>query len=147
MVRRLAAGGRWIRTIGSWSDHRLARAHTAIGSAGLVPQCQCALLLKQQEAPSELDHTAADPGVAGKLRAGTVRPARDRIGGQPPMVMRAQICRRDLPRESWTTGPVRLNPAHDASGQVDIWLNGTEIGRVFGERELRSLFFTPAKRS
>jgi hypothetical protein len=22
---------------------------------------------------------------------------------QPPMVMRAQLCRRDLPRESWTT--------------------------------------------
>src|SRR5467141_3918427 len=31
----------------------------------LVPQCQCALLLKQQEAPSELDHAAADPSVAG----------------------------------------------------------------------------------
>ena len=27
----------------------------------------------------------------------------------PPMVMRAQICRRDLPRESWTTVQVRLN--------------------------------------
>src|ERR1700737_2714748 len=46
-------------------DHRLARAETAIGSAGAVPQCQCALLLKQQEAPGELDHAAADPGVAG----------------------------------------------------------------------------------
>src|SRR5438128_10066739 len=46
-------------------DHRLARARTAIGSTGLVPQCQCALLLKQQETPSELDHAAADPGVAG----------------------------------------------------------------------------------
>src|ERR1700732_5549300 len=46
-------------------DHRLARAETAIGSAGAVPQCQCALLLKQQEAPGELDHAAAAPGVAG----------------------------------------------------------------------------------
>src|SRR5439155_16934246 len=46
-------------------DHRLARAETAIGSAGEVPQCQCALLLKQQEAPGELDHAAADPGIAG----------------------------------------------------------------------------------
>src|SRR5438445_8486140 len=46
-------------------DHRLARAQTAIGSAGPVPQCQGALLLKQQEAPSELDHAAADPGIAG----------------------------------------------------------------------------------
>jgi hypothetical protein len=43
---------------------------------------------------------------------------------QPPMVTRTQICRRDLPLESWTTVQVRLNPAHDASGRVDIWLNG-----------------------
>src|SRR3979490_3137818 len=64
-------------------DHRLARAETAIGSAGAVPQCQCALLLKQQEAPGELDHAAADPDVAGSgeplfasLRATLVRRAR-----------------------------------------------------------------------
>jgi hypothetical protein len=43
---------------------------------------------------------------------------------EPPMVTRTQICRRDLPRESWTTVQVRLNPAHDADGRVDIWLNG-----------------------
>ena len=48
------------------------------------------------------------------------------------MVTRAQICRRDLPRESWTTVQVRLNPAHDASGQVDIWLNGTFCGTYQG---------------
>jgi hypothetical protein len=30
----------------------------SIGSAGLVPLCQCALPLKQQEAPGELDHAA-----------------------------------------------------------------------------------------
>src|ERR1700738_3543098 len=46
-------------------DHRLARAETAIGSAGAVPQCQCALLLKPQEAPGELDHAAAGPGGGG----------------------------------------------------------------------------------
>src|ERR1700759_2419724 len=46
-------------------DHRLARANTAISSSGAVPQCQCALLLKPQKAPGELDHTAADPGIAG----------------------------------------------------------------------------------
>src|SRR6202047_2429641 len=46
-------------------DHRLARAEPAIGSAGAVPQWQCALLLKQQEAPGELDHAAANPRVAG----------------------------------------------------------------------------------
>jgi hypothetical protein len=51
---------------------------------------------------------------------------------RPPMVMRAQICRRDLPRESWTTVQVRLNPAHDASGQVDIWLNGLFCGTYQG---------------
>ena len=51
---------------------------------------------------------------------------------QPPMVMRAQICRRDLSRESWTTVQVRLNPAHDASGRVDIWLNGAFCGAYQG---------------
>ena len=47
---------------------------------------------------------------------------------QPPMVMRSRICRRDLPRERWTTVQVRLNAAHDASGRVDIWLNGAFCG-------------------
>jgi hypothetical protein len=51
---------------------------------------------------------------------------------QPPMVMRAQICRRDLPRESWTTVQIRLNAAHDASGRVDIWLNGAFCGDYQG---------------
>src|SRR5207253_6512631 len=46
-------------------DHCLARATTAIGGAGAIPQCQRALLLKHQKAPGELDHGAADPGVAG----------------------------------------------------------------------------------
>ena len=50
------------------------------GGAGPVPQCQCALLLKEQKAPGELDHAAADPSVAGSgeplfppLRAALVR--------------------------------------------------------------------------
>ena len=51
---------------------------------------------------------------------------------RPPVVMRALICRRDLPRESWTTVQVRLNPAHDASGRVDIWLNGALCGAYQG---------------
>src|SRR5215471_10237145 len=46
-------------------DHGLARANTAIGGTGAIPQCQCALPLKPQKAPGELDHAAADPGVAG----------------------------------------------------------------------------------
>src|SRR5271156_5797495 len=56
---------------------------TAISSSGAVPQCQRALLLKQQKAPGELDHAAADPGVAGSgqplfptLRAALIRRAR-----------------------------------------------------------------------
>jgi len=56
-----------------------------------------------------------------------------------PMVTRAQICRRDLPRESWTTVQVRLNPAHDASGQVDIWLNGTFCGTHQGPMADRAM--------
>jgi hypothetical protein len=51
---------------------------------------------------------------------------------QPPMVTRTQICRRDLPRERWTTVQVRLNPAHDASGRVDIWLNDAFCGTYLG---------------
>jgi hypothetical protein len=52
---------------------------------------------------------------------------------QPPMVTRTQICRRDLPRESWTTVQVRLNPAHNANdGRVDIWLNGAFCGTYQG---------------
>ena len=46
--------------------------------------------------------------------------------------MREQICRRDLPRESWTTVQVRLNPAQDASGHVDIWLDGIFCGAYQG---------------
>ena len=42
-----------------------ARANTAIGGAGAIPQCWRALFLKQQKTPGELDHTAADPGVTG----------------------------------------------------------------------------------
>ena len=48
-------------------NHRLARASTAIGSAGLVPPGQCALLLKPQKAPGELDH--AGPGRCRLWRA------------------------------------------------------------------------------
>jgi len=51
---------------------------------------------------------------------------------QPPTVTRTQTCQRDLPRESWTTVQVRLNPAHDTSGRVDIWLNGTFCGTYQG---------------
>src|SRR6202045_4739478 len=50
-------------------NHRLARAGSAVGSAGPVPLCQCAVLLKPQKAPGELDHAAADPGIAGSGEA------------------------------------------------------------------------------
>ena len=51
---------------------------------------------------------------------------------QPPMVRRTKFCRRDLPRERWTTVQVRLNPAHDVSGRIDIWLNGALCGAYQG---------------
>src|SRR4051812_45986747 len=51
---------------------------------------------------------------------------------RPPMVRRVHICQSDLPRESWITVHVRLNPAHDATGQVDIWLNGSWCGSYQG---------------
>jgi hypothetical protein len=51
---------------------------------------------------------------------------------RPPVVRRVQICQRDLPRVRWTTVHVRLNPAHDTSGQVDIWLNGSLCGSYQG---------------
>src|SRR5260370_40289821 len=63
-------------------DHCLARATTAISGAGAIPHCERALLLKHQKAPGELDHAAADPGVAGSgeplfapLRAALIRRA------------------------------------------------------------------------
>jgi 2-methylisocitrate lyase-like PEP mutase family enzyme len=63
-------------------DHGLARATTAISGAGAIPHCQRALLLKHQKPPGELDHAAADPGVAGSgeplfaaLRAALIRRA------------------------------------------------------------------------
>src|SRR3954466_1726259 len=46
-------------------DHGLARATTAVGGTGAIPQCQRAVLLKHQKAPGELDHGAAHPGIAG----------------------------------------------------------------------------------
>jgi hypothetical protein len=50
----------------------------------------------------------------------------------PPMVMRTRVCRRELPREIWTTVQIRLYPAHDSSGRVDIWLNGALCGTYQG---------------
>jgi hypothetical protein len=63
-------------------DHCLARANTTVSGAGAIPHCERALLLKHQKAPGELDHAAADPGVAGSgetlfapLRAALIRRA------------------------------------------------------------------------
>src|SRR3984893_9481443 len=65
-------------------DHRPARASTAIGSAGLVPPCQCAALLKEQKAPGELDDAAAAPSVAcfGEPLFPPLRAALVRCAGQ-----------------------------------------------------------------
>src|SRR5262252_7233867 len=37
-----------------------------------------------------------------------------------------------LPREIWATVQMSLNPVHDASGRVDVWLNGTFCGAYQG---------------
>jgi hypothetical protein len=50
----------------------------------------------------------------------------------PGAVSRTQLCRADLPRESWATVNVRLMPAQDASGRADIWLNGAHCGTYRG---------------
>jgi len=50
----------------------------------------------------------------------------------PPAVTRTQICVTDLPREAWTAVSVRIFPAQDASGRVDLWLNGAHCGSYRG---------------
>jgi len=51
----------------------------------------------------------------------------------PARVKRTQICvADDVPRETWTTVNVRLLPAHDATGRVDVWLNGRACGSYSG---------------
>ena len=37
-----------------------------------------------------------------------------------------------MPRDTWTTVNVRLLPAHDATGRVDVWLNGRACGSYSG---------------
>jgi hypothetical protein len=56
------------------------RVPIRLSAVRAIPQCQRALLLKHQKAPGELDHAAADPGIAGPgeplfapLRAAFVR--------------------------------------------------------------------------
>ncbi len=56
----------------------------------------------------------------------------------PPVVRRTRFCVADLPRDSWTNVNVRLFPAQDASGRVDVWLNGMSCGSYrgpMGDRE------------
>ena len=100
----------------------------------------CRTVIHQIKQDSFKDGKSCDASPFFKIEA---RPLGDRVrffaqvsSGTPcapsPMAMRAQICSRDLPRESWTTVQVRLNPAHDVSGRVDIWLNGTFCGTYHG---------------
>ena len=107
----------------------------------------CRTVIHQIKQDSFKDGKSCDASPFFKIEA---RPLGERVrffaqvaSGTPcapsPMVTRAQICRRDLPRESWTTVQVRLNPAHDASGQVDIWLNGTFCGTHQGPMADRAM--------
>jgi hypothetical protein len=51
----------------------------------------------------------------------------------PARVKRTLICvTDDVPRETWATVNVRLLPAHDATGRVDVWLNGRACGSYSG---------------
>ncbi len=50
----------------------------------------------------------------------------------PPVVSRTRFCVADLPRDSWTNVNVRLFPAQDSSGRVDVWLNGAPCGSYRG---------------
>jgi hypothetical protein len=47
-------------------------------------------------------------------------------------VRRIQLCRAELPRERWATVNIRLMPAQDISGRVDLWLNGAHCGTYRG---------------
>ena len=51
----------------------------------------------------------------------------------PSTVKRTLLCvTDDVPRETWTTVNVRLHPAHDATGRVEVWLNGRPCGSYSG---------------
>jgi hypothetical protein len=50
----------------------------------------------------------------------------------PPVVKRTKICINDLPRETWNTVNVRILAAQDASGRLDLWLNGAHCGSYSG---------------
>jgi hypothetical protein len=100
----------------------------------------CRTVIHQIKQDSFKDGKSCDASPFFKIEA---RPLGERVRffaqvaagapcARPPAVMRAQICRRDLPRESWTTVRVHLNPAHDASGRLDIWLNGALCGTYQG---------------
>ena len=100
----------------------------------------CRTVIHQIKQDSFKDGKSCDASPFFKIEA---RPLGDRVRffaqvasgtscAPSPKVKRTHLCRRDLPRESWTTVQVRLNPAHDASGQVDMWLNDTFCGAYRG---------------
>jgi malate/lactate dehydrogenase len=68
---------------GDYSDLEGAALVMITSGAGPIAQCERALLLKHQKAPGELDHSAADPGVArsGEPLFATARAALIRRAG------------------------------------------------------------------
>jgi len=51
----------------------------------------------------------------------------------PPAVKRVRICEvEDLPVGRWARVNVRLYPMQDATGRVDLWLDGTHCGTYQG---------------
>ena len=59
----IGTGATAVQTIQEIAKTVGARGATVVGRAGLVPLGQCAVLLKPQKAPGELDHPTADPAL------------------------------------------------------------------------------------
>jgi Polysaccharide lyase len=108
-----------------------------VPAAGRQP---CRTVIHQIKQDSFKDGKSCDASPFFKIEA---RPLSERVRffaqvatgtscALPPIIVRAQICQRGLARESWTTVQVRLNPAHDASGRVDIWLNDSSAASIKG---------------
>src|SRR4051794_21778110 len=100
-------------------DHGLARAAAGVRGARPVPPGEVAVSLEAQEAPGELEHAAAHPGVAhpGQALLPPPGPALVRRAGQPG-VARQRLAVPQLAREHLAHQHVRrLDADPDRPGQ------------------------------
>ncbi len=51
---------------------------------------------------------------------------------RPAVVARTRLCEADRATDRWIDLRVRLRPAHDASGELDLWLDGVPCARYRG---------------